>query len=207
VTAHAATRRPRSPRGEGNSLRADILDAAERLLVDLGNDEGVSIRAIAEAVGVTPPSIYRHFEDKEELLYQVCERRFADFNEAMRTADGEGDPVDSLRAMGAAYIRFALSHPEHYRVLMMTSRERDIHRTDSQGKRAFDHLVEATQRCIDAGRFRNDDAVRTAVSLWAGVHGLCSLLISTKGFPWPDPPEKLGENLLDLQLNGLLRAA
>jgi AcrR family transcriptional regulator len=207
MTDRAVTRRQRAPRGEGDKLRNQILDAAEKLLVELGSDEAVSVRAIAESVGVTPPSIYRHFEDKDELLYEVCERRFADFNEAMESADVPGDPVAAMRAMGVAYLRFALGHPEHYRVLMMTARERDIKREDSQGKLAFDHLVDATQRCIDAGLCRSDDAVRMAVALWSGVHGLCSLLITARGFPWPAPPEQLAEALLDVQLNGLLKPA
>jgi AcrR family transcriptional regulator len=207
LTARSVARRQRAPRGEGDKLRNQILDAAETLLVELGSDEAVSVRAIAEAVGVTPPSIYRHFEDKDELLYEVCERRFADFNKAMESADAPGDPVAAMRAMGVAYLRFALGHPEHYRVLMMTVRDRDIKKEDSQGKLAFDHLVEATQRCIDAGLCRNDDAVRMAVALWSGVHGLCSLLIAARGFPWPAPSEQLAEALLDVQLNGLLKPA
>jgi AcrR family transcriptional regulator len=207
LTARSVARRQRAPRGEGDKLRNQILDAAEKLLVELGSDEAVSVRAIAEAVGVTPPSIYRHFEDKDELLYEVCERRFADFNKAMESADAPGDPVAAMRAMGVAYLRFALGHPEHYRVLMMTVRDRDIKKEDSQGKLAFDHLVEATQRCIDAGLCRNDDAVRMAVALWSGVHGLCSLLIAARGFPWPAPSEQLAEALLDVQLNGLLKPA
>jgi AcrR family transcriptional regulator len=208
LTARSVARRQRAPRGEGDKLRNQILDAAEKLLVDLGSDEAVSVRAIAEAVGVTPPSIYRHFADKDELVYEICERRFADFNKAMESADIPGDPVAAIRAMGIAYLRFALDHPEHYRVLMMTARERDIKKKeDSQGKLAFDHLVEATQRCIDAGLCRNDDAVRMAVALWSGVHGLCSLLITARAFPWPAPPEQLAEALLDVQLNGLLKPA
>jgi AcrR family transcriptional regulator len=205
VQQSAGTRRQRAPRGEGERLRSQILDAAERLLVSLGSDEAVSIRAIAEAVGVTPPSIYRHFEDKDELLYQVCERRFADFNAALDSADVPTDPVEAMRALGRAYVGFALAHPEHYKVLMMTARERDIKRPDSQGTRAFNRLVEATQRCIDEGLCAGDDAEQLAVALWSGVHGLCSLIITSKGFSWPGSPEELGETLLDTQLRGLLK--
>jgi AcrR family transcriptional regulator len=67
--ASAANRRPRLPRGEGRRLRGEIMAAAERLLIDTGSQEAVSIRAVADAVGVTPPSIYRHFADKSELIF------------------------------------------------------------------------------------------------------------------------------------------
>jgi AcrR family transcriptional regulator len=68
--------RPRSRRGEGETLREDLLDATELLMIETGSADAVSIRAIADAVGVTPPSIYLHFPDKESLILAVCERHF-----------------------------------------------------------------------------------------------------------------------------------
>ena len=68
--------RTRARRGEGERLREEILDVAEDLLVSTGDENAVSIRAIAQRVGVTPPSIYLHFADKESLLWAVCEREF-----------------------------------------------------------------------------------------------------------------------------------
>ena len=69
----ASPRRARARRGEGPRLREEILAAATRLLAETGDEEAVSIRAVAEAVGVTPPSIYLHFADKTELIFAVCE--------------------------------------------------------------------------------------------------------------------------------------
>ena len=60
--------RTRSRRGEGDRLRDEILAAVGALLDETKDEAAVSIRAIAERVGVSPPSIYRHFEDKEALL-------------------------------------------------------------------------------------------------------------------------------------------
>ena len=73
---------PRSPqiRGEGETLRADLLTATERLMIEAGSADAVSIRAIADAVGVTPPSIYLHFPDKDSLILAVCERHFEAFD-------------------------------------------------------------------------------------------------------------------------------
>src|ERR687893_1922283 len=95
-----ATRR-RAKRGQGELLRADILAAAERLLIQTGDEGAVSIRAIADAAGVTPPSIYLHFADKTELLAAVCEVRFQDFDRYLEEATiGIDDPLDALRARG-----------------------------------------------------------------------------------------------------------
>jgi len=196
--------RPRSRRGEGETLREDLLAATERLMIETGSADAVSIRAIADAVGVTPPSIYLHFPDKDSLILAVCERHFEVFDsvieEAGRSAD---DPVESLRRRGRAYVRFGLENPEPYRILFMT-------RADAQqydvvvgaGARAFQHLVDAVQRCIDAGAFRPVDPVVGAVGVWTAVPGLTSLLISMPGFPWPDV-EVLVDHTCEIQTRGL----
>jgi AcrR family transcriptional regulator len=202
-------RRRRAPKGEGVKLREEILNAAERLLVQTGSEDSVSVRAIADEVGITPPSIYMHFDDKESLLNEVCERRFADLNAAFERAYGsEHEPVAALRALGRAYGEFALTHPDHYRILMMTTSSHapsEYEDESSQGRRAFTQLVDAVRACIDSGAFPPSDPAATAVSLWAGVHGLVSLLITSPSFPWPASAHDMIENLLDSQLRGLLK--
>jgi AcrR family transcriptional regulator len=190
-------------------LRADLLAATERLMIETGSAEAVSIRAIADAVGVTPPSIYLHFPDKDSLILAVCERHFEAFDsvieEAGRSTD---DPVESLRRRGGAYVRFGLENPEPYRILFMTRNEsaqqRDI--VVGAGGRAFQHLVDAVQRCIDAGAFRPVDPVLAATGVWAAVHGVTSLLISLPGFPWPDI-DKLVDHVCTVQNFGLSEPA
>ena len=93
---------PRARRGEGERLRAEILAAAERLLIDTGDESAVSIRAVAEAVGVTPPSIYLHFADRNELLFAVVEEQFGHLDEVMeQAAVGVDDPLGRVIAGGA----------------------------------------------------------------------------------------------------------
>src|SRR6266571_1260433 len=100
-----AARRRRAPRGQGERLGEEILAAAERLLVETGDEEAVSIRAVADAVGVTPPSIYLHFADKNELMFAVCERQFERLDREMEAAAAmSDDPLESLRLRGKAYV-------------------------------------------------------------------------------------------------------
>ncbi|HEX8098592.1 MAG TPA: TetR/AcrR family transcriptional regulator [Actinomycetota bacterium] len=183
------TRRRRAPRGHGERLREEILSATEELLIKTGDQEAVSIRAVADAVGVTPPSIYLHFADKTDLIFAVCERHFAKFDQVVEEAGSRSDdPMESLRLRGEAYVRFGLEHPEQYRILFMTkpaevpdgwSHERLINNA------AFGHLVQAVQRCLNAGVFVDGDPVLIASGLWVVVHGLTSLLISDRGLAWP----------------------
>jgi AcrR family transcriptional regulator len=117
----SSLRRTRARRGEGERLREEIIAAAERLLIRSGDAEAVSIRAVADAVGVTPPSIYLHFTDKIELLFAVCARHFQALDHYMEKAvAGVDDPVEPLLRRGRAYIRFGLENPEPYRILFMS---------------------------------------------------------------------------------------
>jgi AcrR family transcriptional regulator len=206
------TRRPRAKRGQGDLLRAEILDAAGRLLAERGDEDAVSIRMIAGAVGVTPPSIYLHFPDKDALIEAVCEERFKAFDDALeKAATSADDPLAELRARGRAYVRFGLDNPEHYRVLFMAKHDRamaldELVNPDGDvgaGARAFGHLVAAVVRAREAGAIEAPDPVVTAILLWSGFHGIVSLLISEPGFPWPETAV-LVEALLDEQERGLV---
>ncbi|WP_449338924.1 TetR/AcrR family transcriptional regulator [Streptomyces chartreusis] len=64
-------RRRRAKRGDGGRLREELLEAAAALLDDAGED-AVTIRAVAQAVGVSTPSVYLHFDNRLELLHTVC---------------------------------------------------------------------------------------------------------------------------------------
>ena len=203
----ATSRRARARRGEGARLREEILAATTRLLAETGDEEAVSIRAVAEAVGVTPPSIYLHFADKTELIFAVCEEQFRQLDAEMELAEaGVADPLEGLLRRGRAYVRFGLSNAEAYRVLFMYKDhvpenvdERYLYRSGT-----FNHLVESVQRCLDAGALRPGDPLQIAIGLWVLVHGITSLLLAAPAFPWPHEPEELVDRLIDDHLQGLL---
>src|ERR671912_579273 len=152
--------------------RGEIRAAATRLLVETGDEEAVSIRAVAEAVGVTPPSIYLHFADKTELIFAVCEEQFRQLDAEMTAAEaGVDDPVEALRRRGRAYVRFGLGNAEAYRVLFMY-KDHVPEGVDDQylyRSETFNHLVESVQRCLDAGAFRPGDPLQISIGLWVAA--------------------------------------
>jgi len=202
-----AVRRARNRRGEGDRLRAEILTAATRLLFETGDEDAVSMRAIADAVGVTVPSIYLHFPDKTALLYAVCEAQFQELDRVIEAAVVDAtDPGDALHKRARAYVRFGLEHPEQYRILFMR-RPDDLYAhvtektiTDSS---AFQHLVGAIETAIASGHLPAGDAVRIAVDLWVCVHGVTSLRIAVPDFPWPDDPDTMLDHVLSTYATGL----
>lgn len=206
MTTTARQPRARARRGDGERLRAEILAATERLLIQTGDQEAVSIRAIADAVGVTPPSIYLHFADKTELLAAVCELRFAELDRCMEEAAASvDDPLEALWARGRAYVSFGVDNPEHYRILFMTrpaARAVAGELDRLPGLTAFGHLVEEVARCMEGGALTIADPFLVATGLWTGVHGITSLLIARPDFPWPDV-DALLDHLLAVYQRGL----
>jgi AcrR family transcriptional regulator len=203
----AEVKRARARRGDGQLLHAELLDAAERLLIETGDPDRVSVRAIADAAGVSPPSIYLHFPDKETLLFAVSARQFAAIDARLeRSAEGIADPAEALRARGRAYVCFGLERPEHYRILLMgkaTNKPESFDPEQIPGSSAFTNFVAAVQRAIDAGALRADlDPVVTAIGFWATFHGITSLLIAIPDFPWPEV-DRLVDHACETQLRGL----
>jgi AcrR family transcriptional regulator len=187
VPPSTSSRRHRARRGQGEALRGEILAAARELLAETGNHEGVSVRAVAQRVGVTTPSIYLHFRDKEDLLDAVCADVVGALAAALEEASaGAPGPLERLLALGRAYIAFALAKPEHYRLAFMVAGEpKDVDEV-LLSDNCFGQVLEAVQECMAANIFPPDERgpLPTGIQLWATVHGLASLMITKPFLPW-----------------------
>ena len=163
------------------------------------------MRAIAKAVGCTPPAIYLHFEDKAALLDAVCGEVFEALHVTMKEASaGAPDAFEALRRQGIAYVQFALANPEHYRIVMMRSNAG--HDPDDEiASGAFGHLLDSVVACEALGVLEGDP-VELGLRLWAGAHGIAALLIAKPNFPWP-PVEELVERTVHSVGLGLATAS
>jgi AcrR family transcriptional regulator len=184
------TRRKRASRGSGEQLRDEIVAATKDLLAESASSDAVSIRLVADAVGVTPPSIYLHFADKDALIQAVVSDVFAELDKAM-VAAGESveHPLEKLRAYGLAYVRFAVEHPEHYRVATMERCpiEDQPNPLDTVlADAAFVHFMATVQGCMDVGVFAPGDPLPITLQLWSAAHGIASLMIAKPYLPWGD---------------------
>src|SRR5678815_5633389 len=102
--------------------RAKIMDAARGLFGREGY-EAVSMRRIADAIEYSPTAIYVHFRDKQDLLLQLCQSDFVTLADGVADLQQVKDPVERIRRIGHAYIRFGVTHPNHYRLMFMTRTE------------------------------------------------------------------------------------
>ncbi|WP_344867205.1 TetR/AcrR family transcriptional regulator [Amycolatopsis ultiminotia] len=172
--------RPRSRRGQGERLRAEVLDAVNRLLDDWGSDERLTMRAVAKEVGVAAPSIYLHFADKAELVWAALTDKYEQLAQQMRAADQQAAAAgarERLRAQVAAYCRFAHENAGHYRLMYEVRQPTaDPARIGHHPSRLVSRgLRRALARCADEGYPLALPLHQAAHTLWTGLHGLVSV--------------------------------
>ncbi|MGV9671817.1 MULTISPECIES: TetR/AcrR family transcriptional regulator [unclassified Gordonia (in: high G+C Gram-positive bacteria)] len=179
-------RRSRSPRGSGELLAEEIIDAATELLLDERDAAGVSIRAVATRVGVTPPSIYLHFADKDALLDAVCARYFEQLDDRLVAATtGVDDPLERAFCLGMAYVRFAVSTPVLYRQAFSATTIDTTTKVDEVlAVSAFVRVTETINEVAEAGIFDPADVGDIVLELWSTAHGLASLMIAKPTLSW-----------------------
>ena len=168
------------------ALRSEILDAADRLLFELGDAHEVSIEALVDAVGCTPPALYYYFPSKERLLEEVCRRQYLRFAEALEAQiPRTGAAVDELIARGHAYLDWATSHPEHYRILFMTPTGSQAAPDDADPRQGagLAELIGNLERGITEGSLKPGDSLLMALMLWSTVHGMASLAVANPALP------------------------
>lgn len=186
-------------------LRRLILDTAERLFVDAGNYDAVSMRKIAKDINYSATTIYLYFRDKDELFQTLLRETFRQLSRAVTLAVTDRDPMVGLYQAMRACIHFGLEHPEHYRLLFMVRPSLRIPANAGTqiGLEAFNLLRHQAGLCISAGRFRKIEQDVLAQGAWAVVHGVTSTLLNR---PELDRA-KLITHVLDSYLSGLLTDA
>jgi len=189
---------------EKEALRQDILDAARELFVKEGY-ENVSMRRVAEKIEYSPTTIYLYFEDKASLLYAICEETFAKLAKRQEAIARDSDePVETLRQVCRAYVDFGLKYPNHYKLTFINhpqhpGDDKRHLREESMGMKAYGNLRSGVEACIKAKEFRETNIEAVTQLIWAGGHGVTSLLISMPDFPWVKKNE-----LIDLMIDTLL---
>ncbi len=176
--------RQRNPRGQGERLRDDIIEAASRLLADPAAPP-LTLRAVAREVGVAATSMYLHFDNIESLILAVADRRFGELVRLQdEVRDEAADPCQRVQAGCLAYCEFGLAHPGHYQVMFTSPLRMPENTTPEQwpGWAPFQQLIAAVGECLEAGPA---EAFFTAQLIWEQLHGLVSLRISRPKFPWP----------------------
>ncbi len=196
---------------EREEIRTRILDAARELFASEGI-ESVTMRRIADRIEYSPTAIYFHFKDKEALLADLCDCDFREFAHGFARIAQIPDPIERLKAAGAAYVQFGLTHPSHYRLMFMTPRATAAASTIDKGnpeEDAYAFLKGIVSELLSRGYFRNDltDPDLAAQVIWSAVHGLVSLEIAKCKDEWVDwrPVEERSRIVIEMIIRGLMK--
>ncbi len=187
----SSTIKQQDRRGNGD-VELAILEAARDLLAERGI-AGLSMRQVADRVGVSATAIYHYFDGKQALVNCVVLKAFerfgASLKEAMRS-EPKGS-VERVYALGQAYLRFAFENQAYFRILFSIQPCHRAGLEELPEGGGYDLLREAVAEAISAGSIRsvygpgsegvgkeavhNANADLISLFLWCTVHGLVTL--------------------------------
>jgi AcrR family transcriptional regulator len=177
---HRSMPRPPLSADEISAFRGRIAEVASKLFAQHGY-ESVTMRAVADALGVSAMALYRYVADKAELLTLVrtlAYRAFAD--DQARAFARASDPKRRMDELGKAYVAFALQHADWYRIMLeLDQPQGENAELEHEVQRSFSYLLEAIKGELAAGLVQGD-ALTLAHLAWANVHGMVSLHLAGK---------------------------
>lgn len=165
-------------------MQAAILEAAGSIVATEGID-GLTIRAVAQALSYSPAALYEYFDSKEAILAALyfggadglgaqCERAVVEISRGASS-------VDALLALGHAYRSYALNHAELYRLVFggfKTPPEPPAMECPEENPGCFDTLIQVATRGVEDGNLIDLPPLVIACAVWAAVHGFVSLEVS-----------------------------
>ncbi|KJV07147.1 TetR/AcrR family transcriptional regulator [Methylocucumis oryzae] len=195
------------------NIRNKILDAARELFAVDGYD-AVTMRRIADAIDYSPTTIYLYFKDKDALIRELCRIDGASLAEAFQKVAAEANPLQRLRAIAKIYVDFGIQHPNHYRLLFMTTRLNEAEYLPEMGHGnpetdGYELLLNTFNQAIAQQLLLPHlvDAHLLAQAFWASVHGIVAIHLTIYGDPWVEwrSSEAITELTIDTLLRGVTR--
>lgn len=185
-------------------LRSAMIQASDALISE-GGIEGFSLRTAAQRAGVSPGAPAYHFKNATGLLTEVVLLAYQRLGHALAEVVSTQDPATDVRALSRAYIRFAVEHPGHFRLMyrndLINRDDPRYYPTASAAMHPLQDGIAAYQgkSGLDLSKF--DDAADIFLAL-STVHGLAQIMLAEKARPFFNPPTL--QDFLDQDLPRLL---
>lgn len=183
--------------------RAELVTAAHAIVKDEGY-EALTIRKLAERVGLATMSVYSYFADKQAILTAVAEDTFETLARRIERKEPP-DPIEALRIGLREYVVFGMENPNEYRTIFMTAQvheheDESFEKLETQNP-AFQGLLRAVNRAIEASKLKGDPRAISTI-LWTVSHGAVSLMLTFEKYPFGEPVEYAGR-VIDLAIDAL----
>jgi AcrR family transcriptional regulator len=162
------------------ALTAQKIATAARRLLDREGAEAVTMRLVAEVVGITPMAVYRHYADRAGLLNALANEGFEELARRLATQRFSVDIERRLTKMANIYLEHALENPRLFELMFLKPREgarrypRDFKLGDSP---TANLLAEVIREGVDSGYLRKDDTWEIVFEIGALSHGLILLYL------------------------------
>lgn len=159
---------------------AQKIAVAARKLLDKEGAEAVTMRRVAQAVGITAMAIYRHYPDREALLNALADEGFEELAAWLKEQRLKGDVEQRLYKMGDLYLEHALENPKLFELMFLKPRKgaRQYPRDFKAGRSPTGNLMaETVKAAMDSGYFKRDDVWEITFEMGALSHGLIMLYL------------------------------
>lgn len=167
-------------------LQRDVIVEEARALISREGLDALTLRRLADCFSVSAPALYTHFRDKHDLLRAVAEREFEGLMARYREIDAAADParpLERVRAQCRNYVRMSQEDPELFRVMFLFPPDLgDLLEVPAGAElpaatQAFQMAARALEDAVAIGHLDPVDPLVMAMTLWAGIHGVASILV------------------------------
>lgn len=161
-------------------MKEKITACAKDIYLEQGYN-GFSMRKVAGCAGISATAIYRHFPDKEALLFNVLLTGFRMFATYLKRSESGTMPLDRLQRSSLEYMNFALEHSGYYEIMFMTPDQMTgLKNLNQQGAEEMQATYLFHKQLVVDCDFKNQNIEQLTAVIWAFCHGLVSLYLVGK---------------------------
>lgn len=165
----------------------DLKNALIQAGIDIISEKGIqelSIRNAAKRIGVSHTAPYRHFKSKEELVVAIAVKGFDILENTIEKAVAnlsKSDPSALIEGC-RAYIQFAISHPNYYRIMFgdIIKNKTDYPDFFKAYDISFQKLIHIIVNQVNHHKKDKIDLEITAIAVWSMLHGYCLLVLDNE---------------------------
>lgn len=163
-------------------LKQQLIDNGIILLNKEGI-EGFSLRKVANLCGVSHNAPYKHFKDKESLIYEIIMEVWQKFYTALKSSTEKPglDAKTQLLEMGKAYVKFMVENPEYLKLIFLSDNPSPIIVQDGEFKSckdfAFEVFKNCAYNCFDSMKVDKNIYAAKTLAAWSIVHGIAVLIV------------------------------
>ncbi len=200
----ASTQRSSNGR-QGAGLSRELIVATAREMIEADGLGELSLRRLADRLGVTATALYKHVESKSDLLRSVAAGEFERVSQHLAAGASLASPLDRLRCFARSYVDFARESPKLFPVLFLFPPNVEGGETTGNlpsATDAFRYGLEPIRDAMEAGELAPRDPLLAGLTMWTAMHGAAEVALMGMGLG-REREDQLIESLIECVIAGL----